>query len=374
LRLKGTWRERASIWASVVAPSGSTKSPAFGAAARPLYAIEREARDRHEYELQQWKEREGAEHERPIRERYRTGDPTPEAVVKLLRDNERTRGNASVTLARDELAAWIGSFDRYTNGAADLQFWIEIWGGIQVSRDRAGDGNVTVDNPACSVLGTIQPGTLKEKLGEIHFDTGFASRLLLVMPPPRRREWTEADVTRETADAYESLLTRLYDLAPGAEVRLGTDAKRVWVDFYNRANADLATRSDGPACAVAAKGITYVARLALVLHLARREAGETAADEVDEATMRAAVRLGTWLRDETLRVYRVLGLDAEAVPPVVRFLRALPDAFTTAEAQTVAETLDIPRRTMFEWLSTLCEDGALRKIRRGRYEKPGAAA
>jgi hypothetical protein len=64
------------------------------------------------------------EEPKPTRTRYRTGDPTTEAVVRILEDNPQ-----GVLLARDELAAWLGSFDRYAHGAADLQFWIEVWGG-----------------------------------------------------------------------------------------------------------------------------------------------------------------------------------------------------------------------------------------------------
>jgi predicted ArsR family transcriptional regulator len=69
-------------------------------------------------------------------------------------------------------------------------------------------------------------------------------------------------------------------------------------------------------------------------------------------------------------VYAALGLDAEAVPPVVRFLRALPDEVRTAEAKAVADGLGVPERTCEKWLKDLTEDGALVKVRRGLYRKP----
>jgi hypothetical protein len=368
LRLKRTWREASSLWAAVVAPSGSTKSPAFAQATRVLTDIEHKARDAYESSLKKWREA-GEEGPEPVRSRFRISDPTPEAVVKLLRSNERVRDDASLTLTRDELAGWIGSFDRYANGSADLQFWIEVWGGTQVSRDRVGDGNTTVHYPSCSITGTIQPRTLLDKLGQVHFETGFAARLMLVMPPPMPKTWTEADVTQEVRDAYARLVRTMYAAPSDTEVGLTPAAKKLWVAFYDEANAAMRLLPEGPCRAVAAKGVTHVARLALVLHLAHKAAGETRGDDVSETVMRRAIQLGTWLRDETLRVYHALGIEARAVSPTDRFLHALPDDFRTAKALEIADEHGIPQRTAEKWLADLCGNAMLQKVKRGHYRK-----
>ena len=365
LELKRSWTEPATLWTVLVAPSGSTKSPAFSHAVRPVFRRESEARDEYEQAYADWKAQEDPDpQERPTRKRYRTGDATPEAVVKILEENPR-----GVLLARDELGAWIGSFDRYVNGAADLQFWVEVWQGVQASRDRAGEGNTTVDTPAVPVTGTIQPGTLKEKLGEIHFDTGFAARLILCQPPTVSKRWTEADVTPGVRDAYERTLTRLYGLGREQTVSLSPDAKSLWIDYYNEANADLEARPEGPAKAVAAKGITHTARLALILHLCRKASGETDSNEVDADSMEAALQIGQWLTDETLRVYRMHNLRAKAKPPIRRFLESLPDRFETSDAKEIAASNDIPERTCEKWLHDLSDSSDLEKIKRGLYRK-----
>ncbi len=370
LRLKKSWTEPATLWSAIVAPSGSTKSPAFSHALRPIYKREAEAKKEYERELANWKAQEDPDpRDKPTRTRFRTGDATPEAVVKVLEDNPR-----GVLLARDEIGAWIGSFDRYVNGAADLQFWIEVWGGIQASRDRAGEGNTTITDPVVPVTGTIQPGTLKEKLGEIHFDTGFASRLILCQPPTRPKRWTEADVSETVRVIYEKLLQLLYDTPSGMEVGLSPGAKELWIDYYNSANASLEDRPEGPLRAVAAKGITHTARLALVLHRCRQASGEVPTGEdstapVTEETMQGALRLGEWLTEETLRVYQDHQLGREALPPIRRFLVNLPERFKTSEALEIAEADDIPERTSKKWLSDLVESGDLDRIRRGHYRK-----
>jgi hypothetical protein len=334
---------------------------------RPVFRRESEAQDEYEQALAEWNAREDPDpQDKPTRKRYRTGDATPEAVVKILEENPR-----GVLLARDELGAWIGSFDRYVNGAADLQFWVEVWQGVQASRDRAGEGNTTIDTPAVPVTGTIQPGTLKVKLDEIHFDTGFVARLILCQPPTPPKRWTEADVSPDVRAAYERLLTDLYETPRGTTLSLSPEAKRLWVNYYNNANAELETRPDGPAKAVAAKGITHTARLALVLHLCRTACMEsTSNDTIDAGSMKAALQIGQWLTGETLRVYRKHNLGAKAKPPIRRFLELLPERFETSDAKDIAESNDIPERTCEKWLRDLTDDSDLVKIRRGLYRKP----
>lgn len=367
LELKQSWAEPATLWTALVAPSGSTKSAALRHALRPVYGHETDALERYEAAMARYDPDEDAP--KPVRTRYRMGDPTPEAVVRILADNPR-----GVLLARDELAAWIGSFDRYAHGAADLQFWIEVWNGVQVSRDRVGDGNVTVPHPCVPLAGTIQPETLREKLSGLHFETGFASRLILCQPPTRPKTWTEADVTPELVARYGQLLKTLYALAERtdggpARVGLSREAKAAWVAHFNAANERLHRAPDGPARAARAKAINHAARLALVFHCCRVASGHREPGPVDAGTLEAGIAVARWCLRETLRVYDALDLGAAALDPPERFLRLLPPAFTTAEAKEVAQSSEVPRRTMFRWLDRLQDEGRIEKVGRGRYRK-----
>lgn len=366
IRLKRSWTEPATIWTTVVAPSGSTKSPALRHALRPIYRREREARKAHEKAMKRYEQAKARDEdpERPVRRRYRTGDATPEAIAAVLSENRR-----GVLLARDELAAWIGSFDRYVNGAADLQFWIEVHQGLPVSVDRKSTGNISLDRPAVPVTGTIQPGTLREKLGEIHFDTGFAARLLLVMPPAVPKRWTEADVTREVSESYSGLLRTLYDVSAGTVMDLTPEAKTAFASFVDANGEEVFEMDEGPARAVAAKTEMHAARLTLLIHLARRAVGETGSDEVDATSMQRGIALARWLRDETFRVYEVLELATEAMPPKQRFYHELPDEFKTSTAEALSEKYDVTARTIRNWLKELTGRGDLEKVRRGLYRK-----
>jgi hypothetical protein len=85
LQLKRSWREPSTLWTTVVAPSGSTKSAALQHVLRPVHRRKREAQAAHQEALARYDPSGNAP--RPTQTRYRTGDPTIEAVVRILEDN-----------------------------------------------------------------------------------------------------------------------------------------------------------------------------------------------------------------------------------------------------------------------------------------------
>jgi hypothetical protein len=85
--------------------------------------------------------------------------------------------------------------------------------------------------------------------------------------------------------------------------------------------------------------------------------------------MEAALEVGQWLTNETLRVYNELNLDDAALSPKQRFLQRLPDRFETAEAKEIAQEDEIPERTCEKWLRDLVDGPNLEKIKRGLYRK-----
>ena len=128
--LKRGWSEPAILWAALVGESGTTKTPPFKAVMRPIRNLQGKALQlhaeemqdhkaatlRHERDLARWKRAKGDDDppeapEQPKAVRYIVSDTTVEALAPLLLENSR-----GLLLARDELAGWIGSFDRYAQG------------------------------------------------------------------------------------------------------------------------------------------------------------------------------------------------------------------------------------------------------------------
>ncbi len=341
IRLKRGWTEPAIIWTAIVGESGTAKTPAFKLAVQPVRdrqceALKRYAEEMAEYELAyahyekeyaKWKRSKDTDDDppqkpvRPEAKRFVVSDTTVEALAPLLLANPR-----GLLVARDELAGWIGSFDRYTGGksGADAAHWLSMHNGetIIVDRKTGSVRTIYVPRASMSVTGGIQPGILDLALGVEHRESGLAARLLLAYPPRRPKEWRETEIDRQTEEAMESLIDRLYTLQADANdegdpipaiVSLTPEGKRAWIDFYD-AHALEQVDLTGELSAAWSKLEAYAARLALIVHLVRWAAEDsTLADPnaVDEQSVATGVALARWFGGEARRVYAVLAQDEE---------------------------------------------------------------
>ena len=153
----------------------------------------------------------------PKRPRLRVADPTPEAMGLLMEAHQK-----GLMLHRDELAGFLGGFDKYGGGSSERPFWAEAYNGGYHAIDRVKHPEpIRIQHLAVSIVGGIQPDRLNSLLlkGD---DDGLPARFLVVWPeplPPRRPTATVADGT-----AYEAL-GRLHSL----EMGLGEDGQPVRV-------------------------------------------------------------------------------------------------------------------------------------------------
>lgn len=334
LRVKRGWTVPPILWTAIVGESGTSKTPAFRLALRGIRERQRkamtaygEAMGAYEEDLAHW-EKAMADWKRdkktiepppekpmePHPERCVVSDTTVEAIAPILLDNPR-----GLLLARDELAGWITSFDRYASGGrgADAAHWLSMHAGENMIVDRKTGAVRTLFVPraAVSVCGGIQPGILARVMSAEHRESGLLARLLLACPPRRVKRWSEAEVHQDVEEAVEAVVERLFDLLPGAGddgepcpvvIGLTPEAKRVWIDHFN-AHAAAGVDREGDLAAAWSKLEEVPARLALILHYAAWAAGGCAdADNVDEVTLRAAVTLGRWFCREAQRVYDLL--------------------------------------------------------------------
>ncbi|MDY7525853.1 YfjI family protein [Sphingomonas sp. 10B4] len=227
------WQEPCVLWVAPVGDPSSNKSPAIDAATGPLRAMEAELAEHHKTRLlgfqtvaerarqerSEWQAQvktatkdgvatppmpeAAVDPDEPQRPRLVVQDATPEAMGDIL------AGNPNGTLhLRDELAAWLMSFERYSPGGRE--FWLEAYGGREHTVDRKGNkaGPVNVSFNGVTVLGGIQPEKLRECLLRTA-DDGLVPRFLWVWPDPiqYRRPRQVADVGK-----LERLYRRLQQL------------------------------------------------------------------------------------------------------------------------------------------------------------------
>jgi len=336
IQLKRGWTAPAIIWTAIVGESGTSKTPAFKLVMQPMRdrqarALKAHAEAMKQYEadlahydkaLSAWNRDRKTEEPSPTKPdppyaaRYIVSDTTVEALAPLLQTNPR-----GVLLARDELAGWIGSFDRYSGGkgGADATHWLSMQNGESMVVDRKTGIPRTIDVPqaSVSVTGGIQPTILHRALGVEHRESGLAARLLLTCPPRINKKWREDDIDPDMEAEWARLVDRLYNLQPTVDdegdsrpvvIEMTPDAKAAWVEYFNH-HAKEQTDLSGELSAAWSKLEEYAARLALVIHYARWAADDAdleSPDAVDAASMKAGIELAQWFKAEARRVYALL--------------------------------------------------------------------
>ena len=114
---------------------------------------------------------------RPTRPRIITMDTSTDELQQLLAHNPR-----GLLYVRDELAGWLGGFDRYGGKGADRAFYLECWNGGAYICDRVKFNGIPVriERASIALIGGMVPDRLREVLADA--DDGLAERLLFVWP------------------------------------------------------------------------------------------------------------------------------------------------------------------------------------------------
>ena len=243
IRLKEGWTESTALWAAIVAPSGTKKSPALRQAAEPFLKLDSPER------------------------RTWTADITVERLAALLDENPR-----GLFSYRDELSAWVKSMNQYRGGkGADRPFYLSLYSGTPTKVDRKGSDypiSITLPNPCWSVVGGIPPEIVSDLDDEGGKEDGFLPRLLFAWPEPVQVRWTDKVISSEARTAYDGLIRQLWEI-PWKEtptcLDLTPEAGTCWIEWHN-AHYHETERDDLSPFQRAAynKLIGYCARLALI--------------------------------------------------------------------------------------------------------------
>jgi len=283
IKLKNGWTEPSIIWTTVIAESGSTKSPPFEAVMQPL---------------REWQDCDKG--------RTLTANATIEAIAKVLSENPR-----GMILARNELSGWFASFGEYKSGPfGDVSTWLELNEGKSIVVDRVANGTLKIARSNVSVSGTIQPSILATVLKPEFRQNGLLARFLLAAPHEKEKVWTEHDIPDSASQEWRDLIWSLLAITDEKELLLGQnqEAKEMFIDFYDlyhKQRKALPVEASDMKAAYP-KLIAYAARIALVLQMVRYVGEGGRADIIEAESMAAAIKLVEWFKNETMRVYGLL--------------------------------------------------------------------
>jgi hypothetical protein len=297
------WNEPVNLWIALIGVPSAGKTPGLRSVIDASRALERdaepawrEALSRYERDAEAanavekaWREtvraaakggkaspdRPGIAHApaSPPRPRMMAMDTSTEELQKML--SEAPRG---LLYVRDELAGWLGSFDRYGGAGSDRAFFLECWNGgaYVVDRVRYHGSPVRIEHAALGIIGGMVPDRLRDALADA--DDGLAARLLYIWPelPPIKPLADCGDAA--AAERRHTLLTaarRLRALMMGADdygdpapraLRLDDDALRLFEELRGDAMAR-ARKASALSAGWCGKNPGRALRLALVYRL-----------------------------------------------------------------------------------------------------------
>lgn len=281
IRLKSDWSEHSCLFAAVVSPSGTMKSPALNMAAKPLQDLD-------SAERRTW-----------------TADVTVERLARLLEANPH-----GLLQVRDELSAWVKAMNQYRQGrGADRQFYLSVWSGAPIMVDRVGTGaptSITVPHPCLSVVGCLPPDVVCD-LDDSEQEDGFLPRLLFAWPSPVSVRWSENEVPHEVREAYDNRIKELFANPMGNEpvsLALTSEAQARFIQWHDQHCSQTEDTSLPPFLrAVYAKLKGYCPRLALVHALV----SNPSADKVERVSVDAAIAMVDYFKAQAWRVMPLLG-------------------------------------------------------------------
>jgi hypothetical protein len=367
LAVKRTHVQRACLYAAVIGPPGSLKSPALEIVTSPVHEAEEELHQHWKEAMTKYKdaleayEQAKKDHKagkgngkmpekpcKPVLVRLTVNDSTAEALVPILQDNPR-----GVVMVRDELTGWVLAMNQYREGGkgADQQFWLSTWSGANATVDRKSThdlGPLRVRHPFVGVIGGLTPDKLTTPRGDRPRQRaeqdGFIDRVLMsYATPPRATVENWAEVGEEAIEGLRQSLGKLRALKMvpeqrGAEivgwrpflVKLSEPGRSVWQEFTAGHAAEV-NDPDFPPHLVGpwSKLRGYAARLALVAHYLRWAEGEVDDDraDVDAESMARGVKLVNYFKGHARKVYAALEADQQTADArrVLRWLERHPE-------------------------------------------------
>lgn len=370
-KARDSWLIVPNLWGGIVGLPSAKKSPAIGAALKPLDRLIARAMEAHQADLEGFeadrtvfeakkdaiegrikaaakdtkkgdldsiaKELQGHRQqapEAPTLRRYKSNDTTVEKLGELLRENP-----AGLLVLRDELVGLIASWDR-EGREGERAFYLEAWNGnASFDTDRIGRGSIFIPNLCVSIFGGIQPDKLTgylEQAANALANDGMLQRFqVLVYPDHRAWEWRDRIPAKDARDQAFAVFDALAEFDPEAwgaapaddfakfpHFRFDEAAQEIFIEWSGDLHRSKMPSEDHPIIAQhLAKFDKLFPALALILHLVDCAATGQRGPVKVESALRAAAWCD-YLEAHARRCYGLLTDDglraAQALADKVR--------------------------------------------------------
>jgi hypothetical protein len=388
VKIKEGWSERALVFITLVAPSGSNKSAPLSFAMQPLLnhdfkesqnfkklfkeyqsTISLTRKDREEQGIFKLPDE-------PIQKRLVVSDVTPESLATIHEQNKR-----GICLYVDELKSWINNFNRYNTGSSE-QLWLSVFSCKPIIIDRRSLTNsVSIKRSFIGVIGSIQYGLLKDLAKGDRSDSGFLDRILFVIPRDlSKKYWSLKELPSHIIPLWNNMLNDLLKL--DCAVDQNNDPVPLELPFEDQAkkrlyewqkhNTDLCNKEPNKRLVgMYSKLEIYAIRFCLLIQISRWVCEEADKEYIDLQSVENAIELTEYFRSSAKNVQLILNTTTvleNMTSDKVKLYEALPSDFTTAEGTKIAESLSFTKDGFNRFLNE-AKNGLLDNYRHGRYKK-----
>jgi hypothetical protein len=342
LSITHSHHQPAAVFAAIIGPPGSVKSPVLKLLRRPFDRAQVRYRQEWRQKAKEWEGKPADKRgPRPIMQRCIASDVTTESLCLLLHENPR-----GLLAIRDELSGLVAGLNQYKSGKGhDRQIYLQLWAGDPVMVDRKSDRTgepLYVHDPFVAIVGGIQPAVL-ERLrgvgyrGEPAADDGFVDRFLLSYPvEPQAVGESWAEVSEASLAAWDEAIQHLLSLNMRDEpegprphyVHLTDEGRAAWQAFTESHAAEMnADNFPEHLRGAWAKMRGYCGRLALILTCLRRACQRpgiisTSGEDVTGPDVLGAERLVAYFKGHARKVHALMDADPR-VADARRVLRCL---------------------------------------------------
>ncbi len=329
IRINPSWEDKGLLWIALLGPSGSGKTHIISAAGGQLlekrqihlhnrFKSDCSLHNSAEKDRKQNKKDKGNENEppefsvddessdKPVRRRIYEHHLTLEKLVSLHVDNPSGLG-----ILTDELSSVFDGMGQYKVGGknSDKAKWLELFNGNSFSNPTFNDGDRFIPSSFVPILGGLQPDLLKKVINEESIVDGYASRFLFAHM--KARSFLPAKELHENAikippELEQIFMNILSDRDEHREYQLSAAAQEVLYHEQDRINND---RELGATSmfSVYSKEITYLYRLALVIHVIR----DFHSTEVSARTAKFAVQILRFFESGALQAHRLASMTED---------------------------------------------------------------
>lgn len=366
LKVSPTWFVPAILFMVLVGRSGIGKSPCIRQILKPYYDEDlRKAQKykmdlkKYEEEIEEWMnlksqdKRHVPKPKEPIWMHHIVDDATIEAIAEALyvggNENVLHRG---VLWCTDEFAGLLASMDKYTPNAkgSTKARLMSAYDALEWKVNRVLKGRTLyIRHAVVNVFGTIQPAVLSRSFDKIDALSGLLSRISFIrVEPAEPPKWKKGILSREHEQILEDIAQRLlhfdYENREPKDIKLSPEADMVYGHWFERLAAESwidPSASDYESLNAKLRGICL--RLALILHCLHAVCAKRSEMEpISVQTMRDAIAVTDWLKDQQQQVWRLMG-HGKAAKEALPLEKRVAEAIVALEVEIVDGLLPTSR-------------------------------